>query len=356
MAMTMVRPCHFLAALLLVLSLIPGPAKASESAAVFQGIAQGVGQTPLAVTLVTPAGKPQPEKGWPALLLIQGSGPTDRDGNQPPHLRTDLLRQIAEHLAAAGIATLRFDKRGMHANNASLPTDPAAFESFFRWENFVGDAVATFQFLAGHPGIDGKRTGILGHSEGGLIALAAAEQLSLIGSGPAALVLAATPGRRLDAVFSDQLERVLIEQQAAANLSRALMAANRKIIDAIRETGKVPADVARGLIPLYPAYAGPFLQSLLKLEPAGLARGFPGPVLVLQGQADTQVSADRDASMLDNALAARGAARHALRLFPQLSHNFKPTDPKPPTDLSGPVSEDMLRALAEWLGTNLIGD
>jgi len=354
--MTMVRPCQFLVALLLALSLIPGPAKASETAAVFQGIAQGVGQTPLAVTLVTPAGKPQPEKGWPALLLIQGSGPTDRDGNQPPHLRTDLLRQIAEHLAANGIATLRFDKRGMHANNASLPTDPAAYEQFFRWENFVGDAMATFEFLAGHPGIDGKRTGILGHSEGGLIALAAAEQLRQTGNGPAALVLAATPGRRLDTVITEQLERALIEQQAPANQSRALLAANKKIMDTIRESGRMPAEVPRGLVPIYPHYAGPFLQSLFKLDPAQLARGYAGSVLVLQGQADTQVSADRDASMLDNALAARGAARHALRLFPQLSHSFKPTAPKPPTDLSGPVSEDMLRALAEWLGSNLIGD
>ncbi len=335
---------------ILTLLLSAGLARASETATVLQGIAQGAGNTPLALTLVMPAGKQQPAKGWPALLLIQGSGPTDRDGNQPPHIRTDLLRQIAEHLAAQGVATLRYDKRGMHANNASLPADASAYPDFFRWENFVGDAMAAFRFLAEHPGIDGGRTGILGHSEGGMIALSAAAQLK---PAPAVLVLAATPGRRMDAVIPEQLERLLIEQQAPANQSRALLAANRRIMETIINTGQVPAEMPRGLAPLYPAYAGPFLQAFLKLEPASLARSFPGPVLVLQGQGDTQVSAERDAPALDNAFAARGPAPHSLRLFPQLSHNFKS---RTVPDLSGPVGEEMLRALSEWLGPALGSD
>src|SRR5438128_1431465 len=75
-----------------------------------------------------------------ALLLIQGSGPTDRNGNQPPTLISDLLRQIAEALAAAGIASLRYDKRGMFANRSSLPSGQAALASFFSWPAIVGDA------------------------------------------------------------------------------------------------------------------------------------------------------------------------------------------------------------------------
>lgn len=345
-AMRMLTRLTFTLALLLSASL----ARASETATVFQGTVQGVGNTPLALTLVMPAGRQQPPKGWPALLLIQGSGPTDRDGNQPPQIRSDLLRQISEHLAVQGVATLRYDKRGMHANNASLPTDAAAYPDFFRWENFVGDAMAAFRFLAGHPGIDGSRTGLLGHSEGGMIALSAAAQLK---PAPAALVLAATPGRRMDAVIPEQLERLLVEQQAPANQSRALLSANRRIMDTIINTGQVPAEMPRGLAPLYPAYAGPFLQAFLRLDPGSLARDYAGPALVLQGQADTQVSAERDAPALDNAFAARGPAPHSLRLFPQLNHNFKS---RSAPDLSGPVGEEMLRALSEWLGPALGSD
>ncbi len=340
-------------AALAIAMLGPITAKA-ETASVNQGIAQGAGNTPLAVTLVLPSGQQPPEKGWPALLLIQGSGPTDRDGNQPPQLRTDLLRQIAEHLAAQGIATLRYDKRGMHANNASLPTDAAAYADFFRWENFVGDATAVFRFLTDHPGVDAQRTGILGHSEGGLIALAAAEQLRQAGNVvPAALVLAATPGRKLDAVITSQLERLLAEQQAPANQSRALLNANKRIMETIAANGQVPGDVPRGLAPLYPHYAGGFLQSLFRLDPTALARDYRGPVLVLQGQADNQVSPERDAPTLDNALADRGGAKHTLRIFPQLSHNFKVSSQEPETDIAGPVGEEMLRALTEWLRPNL---
>ncbi len=335
----------------------PMPAQA-EGAAVQQGIAHGADDTPLAVTLMLPTGRPQPVDGWPALLLIQGSGPTDRDGNQLPQIRTDLLRQMADYLASQGIATLRYDKRGMHANSASLPTDPGKYSDFFRWDNFVGDATAVYRFLIEHPGVDTKRSGILGHSEGGLIALAAAERLRQNATpaipAPAVLVLAATPGRRMEAVLTGQLEYLLEEQQVPANQTRALLNANRRIIEAIGRDGQVPGDVPRGLKPLYPGYAGPFLQSLFRLDPARLVQDFAGPVLVLQGQADNQVSAERDAPALDNALAERKDMPHSLRIFPALSHNFKVTDGQPqPSDLSGPVGEEMLRALTEWLARHL---
>lgn len=343
--------------LLIGLLLSPMQAAAEDTFTVNHGTAQGVGGTPLALTLVLPAGRNQPADGWPALLLIQGSGPTDRDGNQPPHLRTDLLRQIAEYLAAHGIATLRYDKRGMHANNAALPTDPAEFSTFFRWDNFVGDAASAFRFLAEHPGIDGKRSGILGHSEGGVIALAASGLLRATGSGPAVLVLAATPGRPLETVVAEQLERALNEQKATHAQARAVLSANKRVSTAIMAEGKVPADMPRSLAALYPSYAGPFLQALLPLDPAKLVRDYPAPVLLLQGEADSQVSASRDQEALDKALGQRPKPEHhaALR-FPGLSHNFKrPADSEDP-GFSGPVPQEVLDKLNAWLQTRLAKD
>lgn len=150
----------------------------------------------------------------PGVVLIQGSGPTDRDGNQPPVIRTDLLRQLADALARKGIASLRYDKRGMHANAMARPQAEADYASFFRWENFVADAAGAYRFLQRQGPVDPGKVAILGHSEGGLIALAAATSLQADGAAPPALILAATPGRRMDVILREQLERLLAEQHA----------------------------------------------------------------------------------------------------------------------------------------------
>src|SRR5450432_3299400 len=96
--------------------------------------------TTLRGTLVLPNSDPSAQ--FPALVLLQGSGPTNRDGNQAPLTVTNFLKQIADGLASHGIATLRFDKRGMYANLPELPKDRDRYSDFFRWENFVGDARA----------------------------------------------------------------------------------------------------------------------------------------------------------------------------------------------------------------------
>src|SRR5690554_4770891 len=131
----------------------------------------------------------------PAALLLPGSGPTDRDGNQPPLLVTDLLKQIAEELASKGIATLRFDKRAVRSYAQYWPSEPAELNAFFGWRKFVDDAAAGLRFLQSHEAIDPERIAIIGHSEGGLIALQIAHDGRMSDQLPATLVLLATAGR-----------------------------------------------------------------------------------------------------------------------------------------------------------------
>ncbi len=89
---------------------------------------QGTDGVTLAGTLQLPAG----EGRSPALVLLAGSGPTDRNGNQPPALITDLQKHIAQGLADQVVVSLRFDKRGMYANAAELPKDNAKLGDFLR--------------------------------------------------------------------------------------------------------------------------------------------------------------------------------------------------------------------------------
>lgn len=132
--------------------------------------------TPLAGTLTLPAG-PSPH---PAVLLLHGSGPLDRDGNTPK-LVMDLARPMAEALAAAGIATLRYDRRGA----GSTPGD-------WRASGFTDnreDAAAALRALAARPDIRSEAVGVIGHSEGALHAMALASRTDV----RAAVLLAASP-------------------------------------------------------------------------------------------------------------------------------------------------------------------
>jgi len=309
------------------------------------------GSNELGGTLILPAGMPMPVGGYPALVLLQGSGPTDRDGNQSPALRPDLLRGIAEHLATKGIATLRYDKRGMHANAPNRPEKMEEFGEYFRWENFVGDAAGAYRYLAAQSSINPARIGIFGHSEGGLIALAALSQLP---RPPAAMVLAATPGRPLGDVVAEQLNRAMDGQKATPAQRKAVIDANKRISALILADGRVPEGVPAGLAPLYPSYAGLFLQALLKLDPATLGRDYAGPVLILQGASDIQVSAERDAGALQKAFAARRGALTNLVVLPNTSHNFKQvTNPATDPGISGPILPALLAALDDFLASHL---
>ena len=304
-----------------------GAAAARETEVTFDG----VGGVTIAGTLTVPDGGDGGAK-FPALLLIAGSGPTDRDGNQPPGLKTDLLKQIAQRLADSGIATLRFDKRGMYANIKDLPKDRSQFGDFFAWENFVGDAEAGVRFLSRQAQIDPAHVGILGHSEGGLLAMEVARSIKSAGAPPAAVILLSTPGRPMEVILDEQLKRLLKLQGASQEQRDSLLADNARICREILDKGTIPPDVPAGLAALYPKYLARFLHSDLAVDPAQLATDLTGPVLVMSGAADVQVSSERDARTLDSALSKRRSGVHTLIIVPQASHNLKivasTTDPR----------------------------
>ncbi|PJI42370.1 alpha/beta fold hydrolase [Ferrovibrio sp.] len=297
----------------------------------------------LAGTLTMPGGVVEKV---PALVLLQGSGPTDRDGNQPPVMRTDLLRQIAEALAQKGIASLRYDKRGMHANAVGLPADPKDYAAYFNWQHFVDDAYAAYAFLRSQSSVDLNKVGLAGHSEGGMIALDLAHRLQ-DREKPVALLLLSTAGRPLDVIVREQLERQLGSLKPAQR--RAFLAENDRVVREIRATGKVPEKLPQALNGLYPSYSGPFWQAQLRLNPAELAQRYTGPVMIVQGDADTQISAERDALALDRALQTRSMDDHALVLLPRTSHNLKRLQDDKDQGFEGEIDPALTDRIAVWL-------
>jgi uncharacterized protein len=319
----------------------------------------GVGGMELSGTLLLPplpdgrgSDAPAAPHPFPAALLLPGSGPTDRNGNQPPMLVTDLLKQIAERLADEGVATLRFDKRAaqVYAEVWSA-MDADEMNEFFRWEHFVGDARAALDVLRKHPATDPKRIAIIGHSEGGLIALQIAHDTAGTDDAPVALALLAAAGRTIDHLVREQIERMMKLQGANDALIAEYLAHIDGAVVMVKERRKVPDDLPPGLRPLFNPTVTNILHAYFTIDPADLARAFRGPVLVMQGENDVQVSHERDMPRLAAALRERENANVKSVLIPEASHNFKRVRSDHAPGFTGPVAPEALDAIAGWCRT-----
>ncbi|MFE3836797.1 alpha/beta hydrolase [Pseudogemmobacter sonorensis] len=238
------------------------------------------------------------------LVIVPGSGPTDRDGNGPL-LRSDSYRLLAEGLAGAGIASLRIDKRGMFGSHAAIGDANAVTLA-----DYAADArawVAEARAVA-------PCVWLAGHSEGGLVSLLAAQPAP---EGLCGVILLAAPGRRVG--------QLMLEQAASNPAAFLFMREMREIVAAL-EAGETrdPAMISPFLAPLFPAAVQPFLIDVFRHDPAVLAAGWTGPALIVQGERDIQVTG-RDAAIL------AGAMPQARRVdLPGAGHMFKPDQPGNP--------------------------
>ena len=248
-------------------------------------------------TLETPD-SPAP---WPAVLIVAGSGPTDRDGNSAGLPGTnDSLKQLAQGLAKQGIASVRYDKRGI---GQSVPTSgPALREEDMVFGDFVNDAAAWVRQMQADKCFAG--VGLAGHSEGAIIALAVANSTPV-----GAVVTLAGPGENLADV---------VQRQIHANPANPpeLVAQVDHLLTELRAGHRV-ASVPPLLSPLFRPSVQPFLISAIPYDPARLIRTVKAPVLIVQGERDLQVTPD-DARRLS---AADPEAR--LLLIPGMNHLLK---------------------------------
>lgn len=217
-------------------------------------------------------------KGTPVVLIIPGSGPTDRDGNNPLGVSAAPYRLLAEALAERGVSTLRADKRGLFGSKLAIP-DPNVVSI----ADYSADAHAWVSALRERTGT--RCVWLLGHSEGALIALAAAQDSKDI----CGIILVAAPGRKLGAVIRQQLTsnpaNAALLPQAASTLQQL---ESGKTVDA--------ADIAAPLLGLFNPKVQPFLIDLLRQDPIAMVASTRLPLLIIQGGKDLQVSrADAEA-------------------------------------------------------------
>jgi len=218
-----------------------------------------------------------PKLGFTGLgvVMVAGSGPTDRNGNQP-RLTNNGLKMLAEALARRGIASARYDKR------FSGKTRLRAYgEKDIRFDHFVDDAIAWATHLKKQPGV--RRIAFIGHSQGGLIATLAAMRVKA-----GRLVLLAAPGFNIADTLKRQFTRAIPDK----TMREPVIA----VIDQLRR-GQLASNYGGLARQFFRPSIQSFLISWMSHDPAERLKAFGGGVLIVQGTRDLQVTPDEGARL-----------------------------------------------------------
>ncbi|WP_264552234.1 alpha/beta hydrolase [Flavobacterium sp. N2038] len=263
-------------------------------------------------------------KKCPVALLITGSGPTDRNGNNPM-MKNNSLKMLAEALAKNGIASLRYDKRGIGESKASAIT-----ESSLVFENYTEDAKSWINFLKQDKRF--SQLTIIGHSEGSLIGMIAGAKankfISIAGAGESA----------------DQL----IKSQIASKSNKQIEEMTFPIIDSLKSGHKVNK-VDPLLNSLFRPSIQPYLISWFKYDPKAEIKKLTVPVLIVQGSNDLQVMV-KDAENL-----AQANKNSELIIIDKMNHIMKIIDGDNKANMESynnetlPISETMVNKIVSFI-------
>lgn len=260
--------------------------------------------TSLAATLRLPAGAGGRIAG---VLIIPEPWAADRDGRQEEAgLTNSPYRVLADRLAERGIASLRYDQRGIGDTQLGPSGTVGGLSEIQQ------DAVAAFFALARQPGLDRSRIAVVGHGVGGLVGMS---MFGLDGA-PAALALIDTPGRSFADEIRDHLSAHVLPAFGAR--APALLAQYDAAVAQLKASGQ-PVTVDPALAPYFPPAHAQLLNDIYHASPTGLAGAVQAPVLVFNGRLDDEITV-ADSRQL---AAAFTKAPHQLAVGQSTGHNLE---------------------------------
>ena len=305
---------------------------------------------------------PRTPGNHPAVILITGSGAQDRNETIAGH-RPFLV--LSDHLTRQGIAVLRVDDRGIGGSDAGSATATS--------ENFAEDVLAGVHFLKGRKEINPKQIGLVGHSEGGMIAPIVAARSNDV----AFIVLLAGMGQRGDDVIYTQTEliqkaqatdpaviagtvdllkkinAIVKTQTDAKQLEQLIKDEIARYVASLDETQKkafAPAEsTLKGLLPMYKL---PWFRYFITFDPAPVLRKVRVPVLALNGQNDLQVAWKQNLELIESALKAGGNKDVTVMSFPKLNHLFQTSQTGAPAEygqIEETMSPQVLKTVSDWI-------
>ncbi|HDZ40239.1 MAG TPA: alpha/beta fold hydrolase [Bacteroidetes bacterium] len=315
------------------------------------------GEFNLAGTLTIPEGNGP----FPATILVSGSGSQNRDeeifGHKP-------FKVLADHLTRSGIAVLRYDDRGVGESGGNPVSATSA--------DFAEDARAAIQFLSDRAEINEERIGVIGHSEGGLIAFILASQYDDI----AFIVSLAGPGVNGKTILKDQTEYIsrlnkmpeeVLQQTMRVNDTiysilekygdpeTGIEKINSFVTDFYRQEGEgeeVIEQVMNNLSSTINPSSYPWLSYFTRSDPAEYYPDIKCPVLALNGEKDCQVMAEKNVSAIVNGLKNSGNQNVTAKVFPGLNHLFQHADTGLPNEygeIEDTMSPEVLETISEWI-------
>lgn len=319
-----------------------------------------VKENPPNVTLAGTLTLPKGDGPFPAVVLVSGSGPQDRDetlfGHKP-------FLVLADHFAKSGIACLRYDDRGTHKSKGKFAGATSA--------DFATDAHAAVTYLKGRKEIDPKRIGVCGHSEGGIVApLVATDHPADV----AFIILLAGPGvsgerilyqqsldfsKLLDETtdekeireFTDEVMPIMRTAKTTAEATDKLTAVMKKLV-AKEKDDKKRADAEKALPAGVARLADPWMRWFVAHDPAPTLEKVTCPVLAVNGEKDVQVKAKDNLEAIESSLKKGGNKSFKCVEFKGVNHLFQ-------TCKTGLLSEygqieetiapEVLKAVTEWI-------
>ena len=288
---------------------------------------------------------------FPAVVLLTGSGPEDRNetyqGHQP-------FAVLADYLTRQGIAVLRFDDRGVGQSGGTLKGTTSA--------DYATDAQAALAWLRAQPGIRKNQVGLIGHSQGGTAAIGAAGQAS----GPDFVVLLAAPGLPGDELIVQQslaLARLQTTDPAQLASTEKMQRAMTQIIqktpgDAQAQSqlllyyAAISPQLAAQVKPQLPMLTSPDYRHLLADRPALTLAKVRCPVLALGGSKDVQVPTTRNLAATAAGLKAAGNRDVTVKELPGLNHLFQTAPTGAPAEyatIEETFAPAALQAIGDWI-------
>lgn len=267
--------------------------------------------------------------GQKLAIIIAGSGPTDRDGNNPMGVAANSYKMIAEELDTQNIASFRYDKRGIGKSVADNMN-----ESDLVFDDYIRDAERIYEYMKDSLGF--KNIYFIGHSEGSLIGIIASQHTPVKG-----LISLSGAGRPIDEILTEQLSASpkfsQMKNEVAAILSEL-------------KSGKKPDSIPAGLESILRPSIQPYMISWLKYSPAVEIKKLRCRVLIVQGTCDMQVKVE-DAENLHKA-----NKKSTLDTIPLMTHTLKNAgagcmdeNNKTYSDPSLPLNKELVNAIVTFI-------
>lgn len=312
----------------------------------------------LSGTLTLPKGKAP----FPVAILVSGSGPQNRDeellGHKP-------FAVIADDFARKGIATLRYDDRGVGKSTGNFATATS--------EDFAKDALAVVEFLAKHKKINPKKIGILGHSEGGMIAPMVASQSQSVAfivlmagtgiSGADILHLQARLISQAEGVDAKDLEKELATQRKCLDLvstqsdvellKKEMTQVLETEYDALNEEEKAKEmDIKGKITQTVNGFCSPWMRYFIRYNPQPVLEKVSCAVLAINGEKDLQVPYRENLAGIETALKKGGNKNFKVQSFPNMNHLFQTTETGKVSEyakIEETINPKVLNTMSEWI-------